>query len=179
VVSATGVAATPASASDEPAEPPKKGVTLVPVLWVNYDSDNGVGFGGALALDLNDGRTQPYKLGAVAQLMQTTEGVSEDYINLDWVHPLDWPLRLGFEARYHYEPNASWFGAGNLSPKPPDATPAYNKYNQRVFAARATVQVQLHEHAFAYATFLSEYAIERNYPDSRVLPASVRESSQR
>ena len=67
--------------ADEPPESPCVGnsATVLPVPIVTSDSDNGVGFGAALAYYQGDGYTAPYRFAAVAQVLLTTVGVSDDY----------------------------------------------------------------------------------------------------
>jgi|GEM_PF-3069249 len=145
---------------------PRRGGTLLPVPLVTSDSDNGVGFGAALAYYYGDGQTLPYRFGLVAQALFTTVGVSDDYLNLDWLRPFDSLFRVGLEIRYRREPNASWFGAGNLSPKPPSVAARYNQYGQQVPAARLLVQRPVAEHLALFCTYLAEYSIEETYAGS-------------
>ena len=152
-------------------EPPKNlcvgnCATVLPVPIVTSDSDNGVGFGAALAYYQGDGHTAPYRFAAVAQVLLTTVGVSDDYLNLDWLRPFDSDFRAGIELRYRREPNASWFGAGNLAPRPPNSSPRYNQYNQQVPAVRLLLQRPVSKHFSLFGTYLAEYAIEQSYPDS-------------
>ena len=151
---------------EAPAPPPPPSFTVLPVPLVTYDSDNKLGFGAVGAFYYDDHRVEPYRLGLVLQLLETSVGVADDYLNVDVVHPLDLPLRLTAEFRYRREPNASWYGAGNTTPRITNAPSAYNLFNQETPAARLTLQYPLTPHWSALFAYLFEYSIVSAYPGS-------------
>lgn len=158
------VMAPPPKEAPVPALPPS--ITVLPVPLITYDSDNKLGFGAVGAFYYDDHRVEPYRLGLVLQLLETTVGVADDYLNVDLVHPFDLPVRFTGEFRYRREPNASWFGAGNTTPRLTSAPSAYNLFSQETPAARLTVQHPLGTHWSTLFAYLFEYSVISPYPGS-------------
>ncbi|MHB1844490.1 MAG: Omp85 family outer membrane protein [Deltaproteobacteria bacterium] len=146
--------------------PPGSPWTFLPVPLVTYDSDNGIGAGVAAALFYNDGVTEPYRLSLIGQLLITTVGVSQDYLKLDYLNLLGTGVRLNAEARFLTEPNASYFGLGNLTPSTPTGNPAYYQYDQTNPAMRLELRHSLAGPLFLYAGYTFEYAFITAYKNS-------------
>ena len=88
---------------------------------VNYDSDEGFGFGGLLLLvDRADGTYEPYRYLISLQLFQTTGGISSHILKVDAPNAFGTRWRLGGRLRYGYDKFAPYYGLGNTAPYQPE-----------------------------------------------------------
>ena len=152
-----GAAVSPLAPTPKPVQIGGNGspLTFLPVPLVTYDSDNGLGLGLAMALFYNDG-TAPYRLAVIGQVLETTDGVIQDYVKLDYLGVLGTRFRLNTEIRYLHEPNASFYGIGNTTPSLAGATSTYYSYGRTNPAARFELRHVLTGDWFAYAGYLLE-----------------------
>ncbi len=146
---------------------PKSSYTLLPVPLVGYDSDNGLNLGVAGALFYNDGVTQPYRFALIGQLLITTVGVSQDYLKMDWLNAFGTGVRVNAEARFLIEPNASFYGIGNLAANAPQGHPqTYYQYDQTNPALRLEARHAIGNDFFFYVGYLFEDVFIHAYPGS-------------
>ncbi|MHB1844491.1 MAG: Omp85 family outer membrane protein [Deltaproteobacteria bacterium] len=147
--------------------------TFLPVPLVTFDSDNGLGLGLALALFYDDGNHEPYRFSLIAQLLVTTDGVTQDYVKLDYLDLFGSGIRLNAEARLIHEPNASYFGIGNttqsLAAEPND----YYIYDRTMPALRLEARRGVGHDFYAYAGYLLENAFIQSYGGSLLASSQV------
>ncbi|MCI0570136.1 MAG: BamA/TamA family outer membrane protein [Myxococcaceae bacterium] len=83
---------------------------------INYNSDEGVGYGAlAQLVDRGDGTQEPYRMSVIAQFFQTTRGISSHYISVDAPRAFGSEWRLGGKIRYGVDLYAPYYGVGNES----------------------------------------------------------------
>lgn len=110
-------------AQPQPEPPARKptGWALQGLPIVNYDSDEGFGFGGLLMLvDRADGTWEPYRYLISLQLFQTTGGISSHILKVDAPNAFGTGWRLGGRLRYGYDKFAPYYGLGNQSQYQPE-----------------------------------------------------------
>ncbi len=140
--------------------------TILPVPLVSYDSDNGLGLGLAAALFYNDGVSEPYRFSLIAQILGTTDGVTQDYVKLDYLNLFGSGLRLNAEARFLHEPNASWFGIGNTTQNLAGEPTDYYQYHRTAPALRTVLRHVILGGWYGYAGYLLEDMFIQPYPGS-------------
>ena len=75
--------------------PPRTGWGVQGLPLINYNSDEGLGYGARLLLvDSGDGTQRPYRHALLAQFFQTTVGVAIHRLSLDAPRLFDSPWRL-------------------------------------------------------------------------------------
>jgi hypothetical protein len=102
---------------DEPLRPGQRGTLPegigfggVPAL--NYDADNGFGFGIIGTFFYYDGVTRPYRVALTLQLFMTSKLVQDHNMVLDWLRVADLPLRLWMRAGYLQSLTQNYCGLG-------------------------------------------------------------------
>jgi len=107
-------AAAPAPAPKAPPAPPWQrkhwGWGGVPAL--NYNSDEGFGFGLLASIYRYDGTTNPYKLSFTFLFFMTTRSVHSHRIDMDWVDVGGTPLRLQARIQLKATNTANFCGYG-------------------------------------------------------------------
>ena len=103
-----GSAAAPLAAPA--AQPAGMGFGGVPAL--NYDADNGFGFGAVGTLYLYDGATRPYRTAITFQLFMTSNLVQDHSIAVDALRVMDLPLRIYSRAGYLQSLTQNYGGTG-------------------------------------------------------------------
>lgn len=106
-------AATPAPApSGAPVldNPPGLGFGAVPAL--NYDADNGFGFGVVANAYWYDGVTRPYRAALLVQIFLTTKLLHDHYLTAEWLRVGDLPLRLWSRIGYLESRSQNYCGLG-------------------------------------------------------------------
>jgi hypothetical protein len=103
-----------------PADPPAKatrtgwGVQGLPL--VNFNSDEGFGYGARLLLvDSGDGTQAPYRYALTAQFFQTTRGVATHRLMFDAPRFLDSPWRLSGDVSMLNDRFSPYFGLGGAT----------------------------------------------------------------
>lgn len=79
---------------------------------VNYNSDEGFGFGALGSFYRYDGETQPYKMALTLLFFMTTRNVHSHRIDFDWLDVGDTPLRLTFRVQLDATNTANFCGYG-------------------------------------------------------------------
>lgn len=98
------------SAADTGAAPAGFGFGGVPA--INYDADNGFGFGVVATLFSYDGKTKPYRLALTLQIFMTSKLVQDHNIVVDWLDVADLPLRLWTRVGYLQSLTQNYCGLG-------------------------------------------------------------------
>lgn len=110
--------------SAPPAEPPppdeapakRKGWDIQGVPAINFNTDEGFGYGAILLLvDRADGTYEPFRYSVMLQFFQTTRQVASHFINLDAPRFLGSPWRMGLEFAYARTKFAPYYGLGNTA----------------------------------------------------------------
>jgi hypothetical protein len=92
-------AAAQASAA-EPEPWQKEGVGFGGVPAINFNQDDGFGFGVVAQAFFYDGLTKPYRTSILLQLFATTKFVQSHYVLVDSLRPFSLPLRLTSKFGY-------------------------------------------------------------------------------
>src|SRR5688572_11561108 len=93
----------------------REGLSFAGLPLVNYNSDEGVGYGARVALyDYGSGQ-RPYRYALTLQFFQTTTLVMYHRIIFDAPKFLDSPWRIDGEIRLFAEKFAPYYGLGNRS----------------------------------------------------------------
>ncbi len=123
----------------------------VPAL--NYNSDEGFGYGVLFTVYKYDGQTAPYKWALTTQLFMTTRGVHSHYLDLDALKLAKGKLRLNARARFGATKAENYCGVGNnvscdpeqavaradsmgLVDDPDDKNDAYDQFVRRYYFNR-------------------------------------------
>ncbi|MCC7073333.1 MAG: BamA/TamA family outer membrane protein [Deltaproteobacteria bacterium] len=104
---ATTAPADPAPPADNP---PGLGFGAVPAL--NYDADNGFGFGVIGNLYWYDGATRPYRAMLMVQIFLTTKLLHDHYLSAEWLKVAELPLRLSSRIGYLESRSQNYCGIG-------------------------------------------------------------------
>ncbi|MFW5770499.1 MAG: Omp85 family outer membrane protein [Spirochaetota bacterium] len=103
---------------DEDLEKKKEGWYPTGLPLINYDSDNGLGYGARIYLYNNGARDDeyfaysPYKLQMYAQFYQTTNGYQYHEFNLDMPYIAGTKFRIKTSVAFDKKINANYFGLG-------------------------------------------------------------------
>lgn len=123
------LAVAPARAEDAPvaaAEPPaaskvRTGWSIQGLPLLNFNSDEGMGYGArVLLVDAGDGTQRPYRHSVMAQFFQTTRGVAAHRLNLDSPGFLGTPWRVGVNLAFLNTRFSPYFGLGREAVYEPD-----------------------------------------------------------
>jgi len=107
-----------AKLSDEDVAKKKEGWYPTGLPLLNYDSDNGFGYGVRAYLYNNGTRDEeyfayaPYKMQLYAQFYQTTDGYQYHEVNLDMPYIMGTKFRIITSVAYDKKINANFFGIG-------------------------------------------------------------------
>jgi hypothetical protein len=82
---------------------------------VNFDSDDGIGYGAKAAFFNYGEGDKPYDSQLAYQIFFTTKHVQHHEIYLDFPHVHDGPWRIEMKAKYDRYLFSNWFGAGNTA----------------------------------------------------------------
>ncbi len=94
----------------------RKGWDIQGVPAVNFNTDDGFGYGAILMLvDRADGTYEPFRYSLMLQIFQTTRQVASHFISLDAPHFLDSQWRMGAELAYTRTRYAPYYGLGNTA----------------------------------------------------------------
>jgi hypothetical protein len=109
--------ATPASGAEAPPVPaPRTGWRVAGLPLVNFNSDEGFGYGVRLLLvDDGDGTQKPYRHSVVAQFFQTTRGVAAHRLLMDAPGFLGSAWRVGLDLSLLNERFSPYYGLGGAS----------------------------------------------------------------
>jgi hypothetical protein len=99
-----------AASSHEPWDTKGFGFGGVPAL--NYDADNGFGFGVVGTLYWYDGVTRPYRLAVTLQIFMTSKLVQDHNVVVDWLRAGDLPLRVSTRVGYLQSLSQNYCGFG-------------------------------------------------------------------
>ncbi len=89
---------------------------------INFDSDNGFGFGVVATLYSYDGQTRPYRAALTLQVFMTSKLVQDHNLALDWLKVADLPLRLYTRVGYQQSFTQNYCGlGGDVSCDPKEA----------------------------------------------------------
>lgn len=106
----------PTPADSAPGEaggaPMPEGIGFGGVPALNYDSDNGFGFGVVGTLFSYDGVTRPYRLALTLQIFMTSKLVQDHNVVVDWLQVGGLPLRLWMRAGYLQSLTQNYCGLG-------------------------------------------------------------------
>lgn len=103
--------------------PPRTGWGVQGLPLLNFNSDEGLGFGArALLVDSGDGTQKPYRYALMAQFFQTTRGVASHRLQLDAPGFLESPWRLGAEVALLNDRFSPYFGLGGAAAYTPAFT---------------------------------------------------------
>jgi outer membrane protein assembly factor BamA len=117
---------TPPAASEPRAEPsdapPRRtGWDLQGLPIVNFNTDEGFGYGALVMLvDRGDGSHEPFRSSLLAQFFQTTRQVASHLLVFDAPRFLGSPWRVGVEAAYIRARFAPYYGLGNTAGRVPE-----------------------------------------------------------
>ncbi len=101
-----------ATAADAPANPwDREGFGFGGVPAINYNSDNGFGYGILGSIYRYDGGTQPYKWSTTLLLYMTTKGIHNHRVDLDVLKVGGAPLRLSSRVEYSVTRSSNYCGA--------------------------------------------------------------------
>ncbi|MFP2909344.1 Omp85 family outer membrane protein [Pyxidicoccus sp. 3LFB2] len=121
------LAVTPARAQEPPASPmpgaevppvpaPRTGWRVAGLPLVNFNSDEGFGYGARLLLlDAGDGSQKPYRHSVVAQFFQTTRGVAAHRLLMDAPGFLGSAWRVGLDLSLLNERFSPYYGLGGAA----------------------------------------------------------------
>ncbi|WP_163862160.1 Omp85 family outer membrane protein [Myxococcus eversor] len=117
--------ATSAWADEPPIEalvpPPRTGWRVQGLPLLNFNSDEGFGYGARLLLvDAGDGTYRPYRHSLIAQFFQTTRGVATHRLMMDAPRFFDSDWRLGLDLSFINERFSPYFGQGAAAGYEPD-----------------------------------------------------------
>lgn len=105
--------AVPGAEASPPSPPTRTGWSIQGLPLLNFNSDEGLGFGArALLVDAGDGSQAPYRYALVAQFFQTTRGVAAHRLMFDAPGFLESPWRLGLDLSLLNERFSPYFGLG-------------------------------------------------------------------
>ncbi|WP_224247790.1 Omp85 family outer membrane protein [Hyalangium gracile] len=108
------VAPPPTDAPSAPAR--RKGWDIQGVPALNFNTDEGFGYGAILMLvDRADGTYEPFRYSVLLQLFQTTRQVAAHLITVDAPRFLDSQWRMGLELAYARTLFAPYYGLGNTA----------------------------------------------------------------
>ncbi len=108
---AEGMAPSPPEAPTLP--PPRTGWRIQGLPLLNFNSDEGLGFGARLMLvDAGDGMQMPYRHAVTAQFFQTTRGNAVHRLMLDAPGFLDSQWRLGLDLSILSDRFSPYYGVG-------------------------------------------------------------------
>lgn len=104
----------PVPAAEPPAaEKPRTGWRIQGLPLLNFNSDEGLGFGArVLLIDAGDGTERPYRHSVMGQFFQTTRGVAAHRLSLDALRFLGSPWRVGVNLAYLNTRFSPYFGLG-------------------------------------------------------------------
>ncbi|WP_224369770.1 Omp85 family outer membrane protein [Hyalangium versicolor] len=110
----------PADALPPAGAPPqadrRKGWDIQGVPAINFNTDEGFGYGAILMLvDRGDGSYEPFRYSVMLQFFQTTNQVASHFISLDAPRFLDSQWRMGMELAYARTLFAPYYGLGNTA----------------------------------------------------------------
>ncbi len=106
--------AAPAGTPDAPAR--RKGWDFQGVPILNFNTDEGVGYGALVMLvDRADGTYEPYRYSVLLQFFQTTRQVASHLLNLDAPRFLQSQWRMGLDFAYVRSRFAPYYGVGNTA----------------------------------------------------------------
>lgn len=96
------------------AEEPLRGWTPAGLPLLNYNSDEGLGYGArVLLVDHGDGHEQPFRMSVMAQFFQTTKGVAAHRLFLDMPGFLGSAYRMDLDVAWSIDKFSPWYGPGN------------------------------------------------------------------
>lgn len=78
---------------------------------INYNSDNGFGYGILGSIYRYDGGTQPYKWSSTLLLYMTTKGIHTHRVDLDVLKVGGVPLRINTRTEFSVTRSANYCGA--------------------------------------------------------------------
>jgi hypothetical protein len=100
------------TAVDEPWRTPGIGFGGVPA--INFDQDNGLGFGVIASMYMYNGNLKPYQLSITLQLFMTTKFVQDHYIVVDALKVAGLPLRVRGQVGYLQSLTQNYCGVGGV-----------------------------------------------------------------
>jgi Omp85 superfamily domain len=103
---------TPTPGAEPPGAAQETGFGFGGIPALNYDSDNGLGFGLIGTLYWYDGETRPYRLAVTLQLFMTTKLVQDHNLQLDWLKAFGMPLRINARLGYLQSLTQNFCGFG-------------------------------------------------------------------
>jgi hypothetical protein len=132
----------------------KTGLGFGGVPAINYDADNGFGFGVIASLYGYDGVTDPYRIAVTLQIFMTSKLVQDHNIQVDWLKVLDFPLRLNLRVGYLQSLTQNYCGLGG------DVTcsPAVARDEARALDLHGKAR-QTFEHDYYLRRFMNPYAV--------------------
>ena len=108
--------------------PPRKGWGVQGLPLINYNSDEGLGYGARLlVVDSGDGTIKPYRYAFIAQFFQTTVGVAIHRLSMDSPRFLDSPWRVTLDLALLNDRFSPYYGP----PESTEYTRAYNTCDDR------------------------------------------------
>ncbi|WP_043711867.1 Omp85 family outer membrane protein [Corallococcus macrosporus] len=112
---AQGVAPPPAPETPSP-PPPRTGWRVQGLPLLNFNSDEGLGYGARLMLvDAGDGTQAPYRHAIIAQFFQTTRGNAVHRLMLDAPTFLESRWRLGLDVSLLNDRFSPYYGQGGAA----------------------------------------------------------------
>lgn len=93
--------------------PQKEGLSIAGIPALNYNADNGFGFGAIAGLYWHEKGLRPYKAALDLQVFGTTKLVQDHIINLDIVDAFDLPVRASLRLGYFQTISQNFCGFGN------------------------------------------------------------------
>lgn len=103
--------ASPAPVATPAEKPWDFGWGALPAL--NYNADDGFGFGAVGSLFWYDEKTKPYRLATNFQIFMTTKLLQSHYLSVDYLNVADLPLRLTARVGYRESSSQNFCGFGN------------------------------------------------------------------
>lgn len=139
-----------------PAEAPlPEGFGFGGVPAINYDADNGFGFGVVATLFSYDGKTKPYRLAVTLQLFMTSKLVQDHNVVVDWLDVADLPLRLWTRVGYLQSLTQNYCGlGGDVVCDPEEARRAAAS-----FGAGTREELEQFERRYYLRRFINPYGI--------------------
>lgn len=103
----------PAAEASPPSQKPRTGWRIQGLPLLNFNSDEGFGYGArAMLVDAGDGTYAPYRYSVVAQFFQTTRGVATHRLMMDAPRFLESPWMLGLDLSMVNDRFSPYFGVG-------------------------------------------------------------------
>lgn len=94
---------------------------------INFNSDDGLGYGALGSVFWYDGTTKPYRAALTAQAFLTTNWIHAHYVRLDALNVNNWPIRAFAEVGYYSSITQNYCGMGVLvACDTPENDPALN-----------------------------------------------------